>query len=166
MEKDNFESVRLHGYRRSRQPSRITVPARAHPLAKIVFSELRRQNATYSELEERSGVLISTFKAWRSQSSSPGLFTLQATLGALGWTLVAVPKIETLPLDVQDAIEDIGLHFRSDDEALATAIHAAGTWPEWVRGNRPARLMTLEASTRKRKMTTGSDQADLPAATR
>ena len=52
--------------------SRITIPERCHPLAKIVFVEMQRQGVTYDELEWRSGVLRSTFKAWRTHNR-PGL---------------------------------------------------------------------------------------------
>lgn len=72
------------------KPSRVTVPRRAHPAAKLVFHELARQRMTYDELEHRSGVLKSTFKAWRTHNA-PSLTSLAATLGALGWSFIPVP---------------------------------------------------------------------------
>jgi hypothetical protein len=70
-----------------RRPSKITVPERCDPRAKVVFAEMQRQGVTYDELEHRSGVLRSTFKAWRT-NNKPGLDTLEAALGALGWALL------------------------------------------------------------------------------
>lgn len=66
--------------------SKVTVPEQCDPRAKIVFAEMRRQAVTYDELEWRSGVLRSTFKAWRT-NNKPGLDTVEAALGALGWDL-------------------------------------------------------------------------------
>jgi hypothetical protein len=114
------------------RPSRITVPRKANPLAKLVFSEMARQNVTYFELEMRSGILTSTFKAWRTDNA-PGLASIQATLGALGWTLVPVPNIETLSDDVRAALEEIAQHFRSDEEALGAAITSAAAWPSYAK---------------------------------
>jgi hypothetical protein len=89
------------------RPSKITIPERAHPLAKAVFAEMKRQGVTYDSLEWRAGVLRSTFKAWRT-NNLPGLDTISAALGALGWDVLPVPKASTLP----DGL-------RADLEALA-----------------------------------------------
>jgi hypothetical protein len=96
-----------HHSKPSLRPSKITVPERAHPLAKAVFAEMKRQGVTYDSLEWRAGVLRSTFKAWRT-SNLPGLDTISAALGALGWDVLPVPKVTTLP----DGL-------RADLEALA-----------------------------------------------
>lgn len=111
-----------------RRKSNVTVPTRAHPFAKLVFAEMRRQSVRYDELEHRSGVLASTFKAWRSQGS-PSLASAEATLGALGWTLVPVPKLEALPDNVRAALDEIGQHFRSNEETFGAAILAAAEFP-------------------------------------
>lgn len=81
------------------RPSRVTVPEHAHPLTKIIFSEMNRQGITYSELEWRSGVLLSTVKAWR-QRNRPGIETIESCLGALGWDLIATPRPEHLPTEL------------------------------------------------------------------
>lgn len=111
----------------SAKPSRITVPKHAHPFAKLIFAEMNRQGVTYAELEHRSNVLTSTFKAWRTDNA-PGLTTIEATLGALGWTLVPVPKLDTLPADFRERLDDLGGHFRSTEEAFGAALLAASTW--------------------------------------
>jgi hypothetical protein len=90
--------------------SRVTVPERCDPRAKIVFAEMRRQGVTYDELEYRSNVLRSTVKSWR-KAKKPGLDTIEACLGSLGWGLVPVPRMEHLPPDLQAALEDLGRRF-------------------------------------------------------
>jgi hypothetical protein len=75
-------------------------------MAKIVFAEMRRQGVTYDELEWRAGVLQSTVKAWRGQNR-PNLESLEAALGALGWAVVPVPRLEHLPPDVQAGLDKL-----------------------------------------------------------
>jgi len=130
---DNFENVRIGERTKVRRPSRVTVPERANPFAKLVFAEMRRQNVSYDELEMRSGVLASTYKAWRCENS-PGLASIEATLGALGWTLVPTPRLDTLPEHVREALAEIGEHFRSDEEAFGAALQAAATWHNYAKG--------------------------------
>lgn len=91
--------------------SKITVPDRCDPRAKFVFAEMKRQAVTYDELEWKSGVLRSTFKAWRT-NNKPGLDTIEAALGVLGWNLLPVPKLE-----------NIAPELRVDLEALAAKHH-------------------------------------------
>lgn len=90
-----------------RRPSKITIPERADPRAKIVFAEMKRQGVTYDELEYRSGVLRSTFKAWRTHNC-PSIQTVDAALGALGWVgLLPVPKPDTLPPALREELADV-----------------------------------------------------------
>jgi hypothetical protein len=72
----------------------------------VVFAEMRRQAVTYDELEWRSGVLRSTFKAWRT-NNRPGLDTVEAALGALGWELLPTPKPEKLDPELRADLESI-----------------------------------------------------------
>ena len=98
--------VRTTHFGRHKRPSKITIPPAAHPLAKAVFAEAARQNVTYAELEFRSGVLIGTMKAWRV-SNLPGLDTISAALGALGWDVLPVPKASTLPDGLREDLEAV-----------------------------------------------------------
>lgn len=59
----------------------------------------------------------------------PSLQSIQATLGALGWSVSPHPRIETLPPHVREQAEELGQHFFSDDIALATAVAAAISKP-------------------------------------
>jgi hypothetical protein len=110
-----------------KRESKITVPMRANPLARLVFAEMKSQRVTYGELEWRSGVLISTFKAWRTDNS-PGLLSIEAALGALGWALVPVPELRTLPPHVRERLAEIGQLFETDQQALAAAVLATAEW--------------------------------------
>jgi len=91
-------------------------------------------------MEWVSGVLTSTLKSWRTHSQ-PGLATIEACLGALGWRLVPVPPLEALPPEQRDRLETLGLDFLSDDEALAVALACATSdpTPKWTE-NTPAPL--------------------------
>lgn len=99
------------------RPSRVTVPERCHPMAKIVFGEMNRQGVTYDELEYRSGVLRSTFKAWRTHNK-PGLDTIEAALGSLGWVVIPVPRIEHLPPNIQAGLEVLAAEWEGDHPLL------------------------------------------------
>lgn len=81
---------------RKQRRSRVTIPNRVGPHARLVFSEINRQGFTYDEVEEGSGVLRSTLKAWRVKNR-PGLETLEAVFGFLGWDFLPVPRASVLP---------------------------------------------------------------------
>lgn len=100
-----------------KRPSKITVPERANPLARLVFAEMQRQGVTYADLEWKSGVLISTFKAWRTDNS-PGLLSIEAALGALGWSLVPVPAFEHLPAEVREGLAELNEKWRGEHPLL------------------------------------------------
>lgn len=78
------------------RPTRITIPDGVSPHVKLVFAEMQRQNITYDRVEDRSGVLRSTLKAWRHKNA-PGLTSIEAVLGSLGWDFVPIPRAEVLP---------------------------------------------------------------------
>lgn len=123
----------LPGMAKNTQPSRITIPERAHPLARFVFAEMKRQNVRYDELEWRAGVLRSTFKAWRT-NNAPGLDTIEAALGALGWSVQPVPaKLETLPPELRADLEAVAeRHGLESVPALEFVALAAGRQPATI----------------------------------
>lgn len=88
--------------------SKVTIPERANPLAKVVFAEMKRQGMTYDSLEWSAGVLRSTVKAWR-KNNRPGLESIEAALGVLGFNLLPVPQPRAIPAML-----------RADLEAVAT----------------------------------------------
>jgi hypothetical protein len=59
------------------RPRTLTVPARAHPLVKFVFTQMKRQQVGLSDMEERSGVTRETISAWRTRNS-PNLANIEA----------------------------------------------------------------------------------------
>lgn len=67
-------------------------------------AEWRRVGVTYDELEARSGVLRTTAKAWRI-NNKPSMDTLDAALGALGWSLLPVPSPCSLPAALRHDLE-------------------------------------------------------------
>lgn len=103
------------------RPSKITIPKRCHPAAKILFSEMKRRGVTYDELEWKSGVLKSTFKAWRT-NNAPGLDTLSAALGALGWEFLPCPPIDALAPEVREGIARLAEDHGVDEDAVLTAL--------------------------------------------
>jgi len=121
------------------RPSRITIPKNAHPAAKIVFAEMRRLGMTYDEMEWASGVLKSTFKAWRTHNK-PGLESIQAALGALGWEFLPVPRLENLPPAVTDLLAKAAEQWGSDDDLLCELIAQVATGPALTR----ARLLAAQ----------------------
>jgi len=129
-------------WQNSKRPSKITVPRRAHPFAKLLFAEMNRQRVTYAELEHRSGVQTSTFKAYRTDNT-PGLTSIEAALGAVGWTLVPVPKLDTLEPELAKKLDRLGKHFRSREEAFGAAVLAASTWPEYAATHQPRQVRAM-----------------------
>lgn len=107
--------------------SRITVPQKAHPFAKLVFEMMRRTNTTYDEMEYKSGVLRSTVKAWRGDNL-PGLDTIAACLGAVGCTLLVAPPRSHVPADIQEKLDALAAEWEGRDatfaQLLATVAHA------------------------------------------
>jgi hypothetical protein len=79
------------------------MPERVGPHVKLVFAEMARLHFTYDEVEEGSGVRRASIKAWR-RKNRPGLESLEAVLGFLGWKLCPVPSLEALPADTAGAL--------------------------------------------------------------
>lgn len=105
------------------RPSRITVPTHAHPLARLVFQLMREHNVTYHVLQDSSGVLAQTLKSYRVEKV-PGLRSIEALLGAFGWSLVPVPPLFSLKPETLAAIEEISLDFQSDQQVIGAALAA------------------------------------------
>jgi hypothetical protein len=86
----------LHRQPRNRRARSLTIPERVGPHARLVFAEMRRQGRTYDEVQESSGVLRATMKAWRKKNA-PGLTSIEAVLNSLGWHFTPTPMLDTLP---------------------------------------------------------------------
>jgi hypothetical protein len=82
------------------------MPERVGPHVKLVFAEMARLQFTYDEVEEGSGVRRASMKAWR-RKNRPGLESLEAVLGFLGWDFVAVPRAKMLPDEVRAELQPI-----------------------------------------------------------
>lgn len=119
--------------------SKITVPEHCDPRAKFVFAEMQRQGVTYDSLEWKSGVLRTTFKAWRT-NNKPGLDTLEAALGALGWTLLPCPQASNIPAALRADLEEVATKHALSDMPLLDLIAACADrgWRENMRARRAA----------------------------
>lgn len=105
--------------------SKITMPrGPCNPLARLVFGEMKRQGVTYFELESRAGVLGSTVKSWRNEKT-PGLLSISAALGALGISLVPVPRMDQISPRLRAKVSEIAREFVSDEQALGALIGCA-----------------------------------------
>lgn len=133
------------------RPSKITIPARAHPLARLVFSEMQHQRVTYFEMEMRSGVLTSTIKAWRNENA-PGLETIAACLGSVGWTLVPVPAEDRLPPRIREGLAALADEW-GEEEPLLHRLLASCCRAPIIKAVTPARNPTGHVSKRKARAT-------------
>jgi hypothetical protein len=86
----------------------VSMPERASPHVKLVFSEMSRLHITYDEVEEGSGVRRPTVKQWR-RKNKPSLESLEAVLGFLGWAYVPVPALEILPPELAGELTTLAL---------------------------------------------------------
>ncbi|CCD94624.1 hypothetical protein BRAO375_3660018 [Bradyrhizobium sp. ORS 375] len=82
------------------------MPERVGPHVKLVFAEMARLRITYDEVEIGSGVRRASVKAWRKKNR-PGLESVEAVLGFLGWDFVAVPRAKVLPDEVRAELQPI-----------------------------------------------------------
>jgi hypothetical protein len=121
------------------RPSRVTVPERCDPRAKLVFAEMRRQGKTYADVEWEAGVLLSTLKSWRGHSA-PGLLTLDACLGSLGWSLVPVARYERLPKAIQEGLDELSKQWAGEEPLLHQLLANCCGAPFIVRTGRTDRM--------------------------
>ena len=105
---------------------------------------MKRQGVTYESLEWRAGVLRSTVKAWR-KDNRPGLDTIEAALGVLGWHVLPVPKPETLPDELRVDLEAVAAKHCTALPCLAFIAAAAGRQP----------TETIDASIRRNQLIPG-----------
>jgi hypothetical protein len=129
---------------KSKRPSLITIPERAHPLAKLVFGEMKVAGKTYLDMEWESGVLVTTLKAWRTHSR-PGLETAEAALGALGWSLVPVPRMKRLPEKLQAELDRLAGEWATEEPILHHLLSTCCRAPFIVRTGRTERKLRRPA---------------------
>lgn len=100
-----------HHFGKSPRASRLTVPPAANPLCQMVFAEARRQGVSLEDLSYRAGVQRGTVKLWR-RGIAPRYFTVESTLGALGWDISAQPSVSAIPSalrrDLESALQRLG----------------------------------------------------------
>jgi hypothetical protein len=84
--------------RRRNNPRVVSVPEKATPVVRLIFSEIARQMQTLDAMES-SGVRRASIKSWKGKNR-PGLESAQAVLAFLGWDFVPVPCLEALPAEL------------------------------------------------------------------
>lgn len=94
-----------------RRGNLVSVPPRAHPLARIIYDQLRMQAGRLDDLAELSGVLRSTIKSWRVKSV-PSTTSAEACLAALRWRLLPTPALEVLPQDLAEELAMLAEKFK------------------------------------------------------
>lgn len=94
---------------------------------------MQRLGLTYEEVEWKSGVLRSTWKSWRT-NNRPGLDTVEAVLGVLGWSVLPVPtNPEVLPAALRADLEQVAQkHGRETLPCLEYIALAVGRRPNDV----------------------------------
>ena len=132
----------------SRQPRknarRVTVPLHVGPYVRLVFSEMARQGLRYQDIEDISGVLRASQKAWRKKNS-PSLPSLQAVLNTLGFDLVAVPAIEILPPELAGELATIAAKMKAGIPEAWSALIEIGIEQSGQREHAHARFAEMEA---------------------
>lgn len=128
-------------------------------MAKVVFAEMRRKGVTYDELEYRSGVLRSTFKAWRT-NNRPGLDTIEAALGSLGWSVLPVPSLAELPESVREGLKALSAQWE-DENGLLTGLLATVCRTAVATAEAGAGPVTATVSPRRRAREVHPDQVPL-----
>ncbi len=98
--------IRPHHHRKST----VTIPRGVGPHTRLVFAEIRRQGWKYDSIDERSGVMRATIKAWR-RKNVPSLQNLEAVLGVLGFDFLPVPRPDRLPPALVAELERLGEAF-------------------------------------------------------
>ena len=106
---------------RKKRLTTITVPERVGPHVKLVFTEMRRQNFTYDEVEAGSGVTRPTIKAWRKKNR-PGMDSIEAVLGHLGFEFVPLPTAQAIPPEIAAELRPIAQRL---DLAMPEAVRLA-----------------------------------------
>lgn len=120
-----------------RRPSKISIPGfGAHPMARLVFQLMRDTGTSYDELAHHSGLQRTTVKSWRREKLG-SLRGYEAALGCFAWRIIPCPPLDSLPAAVREKLDDISLHFRSDDEVLAAAIATFADGPRRADNGQP-----------------------------
>lgn len=71
----------------------LSIPRNAHPLVRMLFEEMNRQQLGVLDLAERSGVNKNTLRDWRTRTV-PTVDNIEACFGVLGFRIVASRRRE------------------------------------------------------------------------
>lgn len=149
----------------------VTIPERTSPHVRLVFSEMARLHVTYDECEIGSGIRRASVKAWRSKNK-PGLESLEAVLGFLGWGYVPVPSLQVLAPDLAGELTALALKLCKSMPETISALIDIGVEQKLLRMNaeekhavlaereaRETRRAALRDARRRRKPKPANDNA-------
>lgn len=136
----------LHRQPRNVRAARtITIPTGVSPHVQLFFSEMKRQGRSYDALAEASGVTRAAQKAWRVRTY-PSLTSIEAALGALGWSFVPVPAAEVLPPDLSTALAALAAKMQAEIPEVWTALMAVSLQQREGREKSAYRLAQIDAA--------------------
>lgn len=157
-----------------RQPRRknrrtVTMPDGVGPHVRLVFSEMARLHVTYDEVEDGSGVRRASVKAWR-RKNRPGLESLEAVLGFLGWGFVPVPALEVLPPEMAGELTALALKLHTNIPTTWSALIDIGVEQKLLRMTADERRAVIEArkanpTPRRRRRKPANDNREQSAET-
>lgn len=129
-----FRTALIPPARRKRRKNHrtVTMPEHVGPHVKLVFAEMARQRMTYDSLEEFSGVRRASVKAWR-RKNRPGLESLEAVLATLGYGLIPIPALETVPPELAGELTALALKLRMNIPHTWTALLDIGVEQKLLR---------------------------------
>lgn len=136
---------------KKKRPTTITIPQRVAPHVRLVFTEMQRQRITYDEVEEGSGVRRAALKAWRHKNR-PGLDSIEAVLGFLGWDFVPIPRAKILPKELVAELGPVAERHKLDIGKTIEVLVELVTGIHDRAGARSIKLLSdVEASKPKRR---------------
>jgi hypothetical protein len=96
-------------------------------------------------MAEASGVTRASQKAWRKKNY-PSLTSIEAALGALGWSFLPVPVVEILPPDVAGDLAAMAARMQTGLPEVWSAVIAAGLQQRDKREQAAIRLAKIDAA--------------------
>lgn len=129
---------------RRKNPRCVTVPNGVSAHVRLVFEEIARQMLTYDTVAEISGFQRASLKAWR-RKNAPGLGSLEAVLGALGFAFVPTPALEVLPPELAGEITALAIKFGQNIPQTWSALVDIGVEQKLLRMDADERRAVLAA---------------------
>lgn len=164
----DFRTALVTPSKRKRRKIRrsVSMPkANVGPFARLVFAEMARQGVCYQDVEDQSGVMRPTLKAWRAKNR-PGLESIEAVLATLGFGFVPVPALEALPPGLAGEVTALALKLRMNMPQTWTALVHSGVEQRLLRMRAEERAAMLAEHDARRANCPANDNTKPDAATK